>query len=84
MEQERGRRCVFCGAHTARHSTTTVDGGRHGAEVVIRGVPAVCCATCGEAAIDEPLASVLSEAMDTILTAIEQNQTARAESRANT
>jgi hypothetical protein len=82
MEDELERLCALCGAPTARLGTTTLQGGRSGVEVEVRGIPAYLCDTCKDAGIPGPLASALSNAIEQILRSVEEYNAISRESRA--
>ena len=72
------RRCALCGREGARLGTTTWETGRSGVEIRVSGVPAVLCDACEDDAIDGPLAVELSDAMESIIQAVERYNAARA------
>lgn len=76
MDERLGRQCALCGADGARSGETTITAGRNGIQVQIRGVPAVLCSICGDAAVHGPLAVELSDAIERIIRAVEQHPTA--------
>jgi len=51
--------CVICKNGETRPGTATVTFERHGATVVIKGVPARVCQNCGEEYVDDAIASRL-------------------------
>ncbi len=52
-------KCVICKKGSTRSSTTTVTLERGSLIMVIKGVPAQVCENCGEAYVDENVASEL-------------------------
>ncbi|MGH8909642.1 MAG: type II toxin-antitoxin system MqsA family antitoxin [Egibacteraceae bacterium] len=54
-------RCPICGAGQLEPGTTIFAADVEGTVVVVRGVPALVCSTCGEAFIDD----VVSEELET-------------------
>ncbi len=52
-------KCVTCKTGSTRSSTTTVTLERGSLIMVIKGVPAQVCENCGEAYVDENVASEL-------------------------
>jgi YgiT-type zinc finger domain-containing protein len=66
--------CALCGADRAHSGVTDLVAGRNGIEVTIRGVPAYVCDACNDAAIPGPLAVVLSDSIEAIISAIEQHR----------
>ena len=54
-------RCVICKRGETRPGTATVTLERDGTTLVVKGVPAQVCVTCGEEYVDEVAASRLLE-----------------------
>ena len=52
-------KCVICKRGSTKPGTTTVTLERGGLTMVIKGVPAQICRNCGEAYVDERVASEL-------------------------
>ncbi|UEC41854.1 MAG: hypothetical protein METHAR1v1_100011 [Methanothrix sp.] len=52
-------RCLICKRGSTEPATTTVTLERDGLIMVIKGVPAQVCRNCGEAYVDEKVASEL-------------------------
>jgi len=57
--EEKIMKCVICKKGSTKPSTTTVTLERGGLIMVIKGVPAQVCKNCGEAYVDEKVASEL-------------------------
>ena len=53
--------CVICERGETRPGTATVTLERDGTTLVVKGVPAQVCATCGEEYVDEEAATRLLE-----------------------
>jgi YgiT-type zinc finger domain-containing protein len=57
--EEEIMRCLICKSGSTEPGTTTVTLERNGLIMVIKGVPAQVCENCGEAYVDEKVASEL-------------------------
>lgn len=57
--EEKSMRCLICKKGSTEPGTTTVTLERGGLIMVIKGVPAQVCKNCGEAYVDEKVASEL-------------------------
>lgn len=57
--EEKIMRCLICKKGSTEPGTTTVTLERSGLIMVIKGVPAQVCRNCGEAYVDEKVASEL-------------------------
>ena len=57
-------KCVVCKHGDTRPGTATVTLTRATTTLVVKGVPASICATCGEEYVDEPTTARLIQTMD--------------------
>ena len=74
MDKKLEKICVLCGASDAAYGPTDLVAGRNGVEVVIRGIPAYRCDACDDVAIPGPLAVSISDAIESIISTIEQHR----------
>lgn len=56
-ERARDTQCPMCPAGTLQEGTTTLTLERSGSTIVLKGVPAEVCDTCGEAYLDEDVSA---------------------------